>query len=287
MFESFLSSWDLFANAWISSWLIATLLSLLGVAVLARDQVFLGAAMSQAATAGVAIILFIAGCGCPAWVKTTDAILAIVGAVVTALAVGCGRGHRESRTAWIFLACSSAAVLLVAHSPHGMEEVQRLIASSLIGATSSDVWFFSVLLAMCLLVVGFNAAKLKTILLDPAFAAAIGIRVGRWELALAVALGVSLGWSLHVAGMLYTFGALVLPVMAAKQLTRELGTLTMVTPILALVVAVLASIAADAWDYPPAQVAVAGWAGLLMVTAGINWLGECRFFGRDSAEQTP
>jgi hypothetical protein len=75
--------------------------------------------------------------------------------------------------------------------------------------------------------------------------------------------------------------------MAAKQLTRELGTLTIVTPILALTVAVLASVVADTWDYPPAQVAVAGWAGLILVTAGINWLGECSFFCRDRAEQNP
>ena len=37
---------------------------------------------------------------------------------------------------------ASAPVLLLAHSPHGLEEVHRLMFSTLLGATSSDVAVF-------------------------------------------------------------------------------------------------------------------------------------------------
>ena len=54
-----IDAWSLFADAWLSSWCAAGLLGLLGVAVVAREQVFLGAAMAQAATAATALALFL------------------------------------------------------------------------------------------------------------------------------------------------------------------------------------------------------------------------------------
>ncbi len=57
MIESFLASWDLFRDTYLVGWLLAVLLSLLGVFVVARDQVFLGAAVTQASTLGVALAL--------------------------------------------------------------------------------------------------------------------------------------------------------------------------------------------------------------------------------------
>ena len=57
MIARFLASWALFSQAYMTAWLIALLLSLIGVLVVARDQIFLGAAISQAATLGIAVAL--------------------------------------------------------------------------------------------------------------------------------------------------------------------------------------------------------------------------------------
>lgn len=267
---SILSSWQLFAHAWLSSWLIAGLLSLLGVAVLARGQVFLGAAMSQAATAGVALVLCCAGA--LTWRAEAEAVAAMLAAVATAFAVGASRRHRDALAAWIFLSAGAAAVLLVAQSPYGMDEVNRLLASSIVGARPGDVVVFATLGLIVAGVVLGNAARLRALLLDPAFAAAIGIRVARWEAWLAVVLGLSLGWSLHVAGLLYTFGALILPAMAARLFCRELATMAWSTPLLAVAGAILGTVCADVWDLPPAQVVVAFWSGSVALAAFVRFL---------------
>ena len=268
MFSDFISSWALFADAWASAWLIAALLGLLGVAVLARGQVFLGAAMSQAATAGVALVLALSGAVSATWIANADAIMAVAGATATALVCVLGRGHREAVPAWIFLAASAASVLLVAHSPHGLDEVNRLLASSLVGATGGDVVTFAGLLTATVAVALTRGAQLKTMLLDVPFALAIGIRVTRWEALLAVALGGAVGWSLHVSGLLYTFGCLVLPAMAARELVGEVGAMARLAPLLALAAAGVATVLANSWDLPPAQVAVATLAGLVMAAKG-------------------
>lgn len=264
------SSWELFASAWIASWLIAGVQSLLGIAVLARGQVFLGAAMSQAATAGVAAALCVLGA--VPWRAHAEVVAAMLAAIATAFAVGIARRHRDAVAAWIFLAAGAAAVLLVAQSPYGMDEVQRLLASSIVGASPVDAAVFGVLGAGVGAIVLANAARLRVLLLDPAFAAAIGIRTARWEAWIAIILGLSVGWALHVAGLLYTFGALVLPAMAARLLGRELATLAWLSPAIAIGLAVLGTACADAWDLPPAQVVVAFWASAVGAAAGIRAL---------------
>ena len=55
MIASFLDSWPLFQHAYVSGWLIGILLSLIGVLVVARDQIFIGAAVSQASLLGIAV----------------------------------------------------------------------------------------------------------------------------------------------------------------------------------------------------------------------------------------
>ena len=68
MIESFLASWDLFHLTYLAGWLIALLLSLVGVFVVARDQIFIGIAISQASTLGIAI-----GMGVGSWMDLHDA----------------------------------------------------------------------------------------------------------------------------------------------------------------------------------------------------------------------
>ena len=52
MIQEFVASWPLFHNTYLVGWLIALLLALVGVLVVARDQIFIGAAVSQASTWG-------------------------------------------------------------------------------------------------------------------------------------------------------------------------------------------------------------------------------------------
>lgn len=276
MLDSFLSSWDLFAHTWLSSWLIAGLLGLLGIPILARQQVFLGAAMSQAATASVAVaIALAAGTHAAGWMRQgLDAVVAVIGAVGTAALVGLGRGHRESQTAWVFLMGSALAMLAVARMPHGLEEVNRLVASSLIGANLLDVIVCAVLLAIVLAVLLRRGRQIRAMLLDPAYAVAVGVPVRTWEWRLAIILGISIGWALHVAGLLYSFGCLILPAMAARHLVRETRALFWLAPVLAVACAIAGSIAADAYDLPPAQVTVVIMGSLVVAATGIRWLRD-------------
>lgn len=271
MIGAFLDSWPLFQHAYLAGWMIAVLLGLLGVGVVTRDQIFLGAAVSQASVLGIAVAIVVGGSPLLAdcawcdddWTHTlAGGLFAVAGAALTAV----GRPEREtheSLTGWVFLTSGSVAVLLLARSPHGMDEVNRLLASTIIGARPVDVAIFALLVLAAGAAALVLHAPLRLVLIDREMASAVGLRVGRWDLGLAVALGTALGLAIHVAGVVYSFGCLVLPALVAKHLCREVRQMMWVSPAVALAAAVPGFVVANHWDLPPGQAAVAILCGLV------------------------
>ena len=151
MIAAFLDSWELFGNAYLVGWMIAFALSGIGVWVVARNQIFLGAAVAQASGFGVALALRIGSSAAAVslpWLASDalHAALAVGASVATALVTSReahGRESSEAVTGWVFLLASSGAVLLVAHSPHGLEEVKQILLSTLLGVSGTDVWLFA------------------------------------------------------------------------------------------------------------------------------------------------
>ncbi len=264
MIEAFFASWPLFRDAYAAGWLAALALSLVGVVVVARDQVFAGAAFAQASTLGVAAALWLvrstAGVAMLGREHDLQTAFAVAGAAVAAVAVEIGGEHtRESRSAvlgWIFLFAASASVLILSRSPHGLEEIHALVASSILGARSTDVTLFACVLASLIVVLASTRRRLILFLLDRPMAEAVGMRIGRWSMGVALATGLVIGLALRSTGLLYTFGCLVLPPIAARSLCRNIAPMFALAPILAVSTAFIGFVVAHAYDYPPAQMTV-------------------------------
>jgi ABC-type Mn2+/Zn2+ transport system permease subunit len=274
---SFLASWGLFQNTYLAGCAIAVLLSLVGVWVVARDQIFLGIAVSQASALGIATALWLGGSALAAGLGGlhTDglaAALAVCAAVATALVTagepGEGEESAEAITGWIFLLAASLPVLMLAHSPHGLEELHRLAFSTLLGASRADLVVLSVLAVVTLASALALHRPLLLLALDPEAAAAAGLPSRALRAAVAVWLGACVGLSMRVSGMLFTFGCLVLPPLIAKNLALEMRTVVWLSPALALAAAVPGFVLAHHFDTPPAHMTVAllcaglagGWA---------------------------
>lgn len=294
MFQNFFENWDLFRDASLVGWCLSILLAQVGVLVVARDQVFIGAAISQASALGIALALACAAWFAPEVVEHVEfdpfafeehpevhveeddqyaSFFAVAFSVLAALLTAGGgyRSRRESReavTGWIFLFCASVSILIVSHSDHGTEEVHRLLFSSLIGADSGDVWIFG--FGALISVVAFSTLRRRLVLvtLDPEMAAAVGMRSRVWSFAIAVWLGLAIGLSMRVSGLLFTFGLLVLPTLVVKSLHRSTMPMLFTAPLVGLVASFFGSIIADHYDFPAAQMTVALLSGLVAV----SWL---------------
>ncbi|MBZ0271611.1 metal ABC transporter permease [bacterium] len=272
MIMRFAESWTLFHNTYLVGWLIGVALSLVGVVAVARDQIFLGAAVSQASTLGIALAMFGAvklaafGFG---WLESdfvlsAAAVVFSVGAAIFAGGGGDERGEsHEAIAGWVFLLSASVSILIVSHSPHGLDEIHRLLSSSLIGATDADVIVFGVLTVLVALAIARLRRRLLLFATDAPMAAALGMHVRRWSLATAAALGLTIGLAIRSSGLLFTFGSLVLPPLIAKNLCRRMESMFVVAAAASLTAGVAGFMIANQGDYPPAQMTVAILAALL------------------------
>jgi ABC-type Mn2+/Zn2+ transport system permease subunit len=281
--QEFLSSWPLFQNTYLVGWLIALLLSLVGVLAVARDQIFIGAAISQASTLGIALGMWIGTWVAPdnqSWLHAEGFLSAmavafsLMAALITSGWAEAKAESHEAITGWAFLISASLSILIVSHSPHGLEEIHRLLASSIIGATRADVWGFGALAGLTALFLVATHRRTLLFLIDPAMAAAVGMNTGRWAAIISTLLGLAVGLSIRSSGMLYTFGCLVLPALVAKNLCREVRPMFLVAPLIALITCIIAFVLANHYDYPPAQMTVALLSLLLTIAWFLRWLRQ-------------
>jgi len=266
MIQTFFSSWPLFYHSYLAGWLISFLLSLVGVLVVARDQIFIGAAVSQASTLGIALTMWATAMfnldRFP-WFHSdvSLSVMAVVFSVVAASMTGrgqeTGKESHEAITGWVFLVSASLSILIVSHSPHGLEEIHRLLSSSIIGATIVDVGVFGILSVLTAFFLVVFYRRILLFALDPPMAVAIGMKTQVWNLLTSAWLGLIIGLSIRASGMLYTFGCLVLPALVAKNLCREVRHMFLVAPVVAVGTGAIGFLLANQYDYPPGQMIVA------------------------------
>jgi ABC-type Mn2+/Zn2+ transport system permease subunit len=281
--QDFVASWELLRATYLSGVLLAGTLALVGIWVVARDQIFLGAAVSQASTLGVALALWL---GAAAGGTAHDAshalhalesemgrsALAVLAAVATALLVsGREHGHRtsgEAVTGWVFLVSSSVPILMVAHQPHGLETIQRLVFSTLLSARDVDLAVFAVLGAATAVFAWRFWDRLALLAIDPETAGAFGLRRRWWSAAIAIWLGLAVGLAIRTSGAVFTFGCLVLPGLLAKSVCRETRLVIAVAPAVAVAASGAGFFLAHGLDWPPAHTVVA----LLCAGVAVGWL---------------
>ena len=176
----------------------------------------------------------------------------------------------EGIVAWVFLVGASGSVLVVAHHPEGLEIIHRLLFSTILGSTWTDVILIgcTTLLAGAAVFRFHDSIALLTV--DPDASSLAGASATYWSRVLSVFLGVAGGLVMQATGFLYTFGCLVLPVLATRQVCHEIRQVLWVAPTLAIGVAVPAFGVAYALDLPPAQVAVAALATAVLVARGAS-----------------
>ena len=265
----FLNSWALFAQPYGLTLLAAAVLGAVGVVTAARRQVFMAAAVAQAGVFGYALFTALAGGMISAASAdmgggfVRDAVVigsALAAATITMLGgAGQAQGGRlggDELTALVFIAAGAGAILLLASSPVGMEQFRRLQSSSVIGATTRDVVGFTAMLLIGTVCLLLWMRPLVLLLADPGMAAAVGLAVTRWHVALTLAVGLSVGLAVASTGMLFAFGSLALPVMIGKQFCGEVRSIFIASPLIAIAVALAGLYLAYTWDLPPGQVTV-------------------------------
>jgi len=216
-------------NVLAGTTIVAVVCSWLGVFIVLRRAVFVGAALAQVSSLGVALALFVSGYLEEAYghgVQLAPQPVALVLTVVAAVAMAAQRREgyvpRETLVGVAYAAAAGLAILVVALSTHAESEVLNLMFGNVLAIDTGEV----VLLAALGLGVGLvHALFFKEFLFvsfDPDMATALGLRAQLWNVVLFLTIGITISLAIRAAGALVVFNFLVLPAATALSLGKSL-----------------------------------------------------------------
>jgi ABC-type Mn2+/Zn2+ transport system permease subunit len=264
-----LSTVLLFREALYGALVIALACSVLGVYVVLRRIVFVGAAIAQLSSAGIALALFFAGTGIAAGIAghptAWSLAFALAGAMFFALGGGQRAGVPPDATIGVTYAVAAAAgILLISKATTG-EAHDIFLSGNILGITRADTL---VLLAVTIPVLVAHALFYKEFLFvsfDRETARTLGYRVTFWNVFLYFTLGLVIAFAMQFAGVMLVFDFLVLPAVTGLLLARSMAGIFTISVISALVAAILGFSLSVPFDLPsgPAIIAVSGVIALL------------------------
>lgn len=193
---------NLIIPAFIAGLLILITHVPLGRQVLGRGIVFLDLAVAQMAGLGV-IAAHFAGLESGWMVQGFAVSAALAGAALLSLAEQHWPETQEALIGSVFAVSASLGILLLAHDPHGGEELQELLAGQILWIGSQQ-----------LLIAAAVTAVLAGLLLTPFARRGLGFYL---LFACAVTLSVQL------AGVYLVFASLIMPALAVRRLPGRAG----------------------------------------------------------------
>ncbi len=264
---------DFMQNVLAGTMIVAGICSYLGVFIVLRRAVFVGAALAQVSSLGVALALFLGGvlgyaghAHVPA--QPFALLLTVAAAVLMALQYRERRLPRETTVGVMYAAAAALAILLVAVSAHAESEVLNLLFGNVLTITFPGV----VGLATLAFLVGLTHAlffkEFLFVSFDPDMAAASGVRARLWNIALFLTIGVTISIAIRAAGALVVFSFLVLPPATALVLGASLRATFVASVVIGMFCALTGLSISYVADWPSGPTIVAVNTLLLALTLG-------------------
>lgn len=217
----------LFRDALYGALVIALTCAVLGVYVVLRRIVFVGAALAQLSSAGIALAMFLYGLGIGGELTHHPVAVSLIVTIAFAAFFGLGGGGRggvppDAVIGVTYAVAAAAGIILIAKARVG-EAHDLFLQGNILGITSSDAL---VLVAVAVPVLLLHAVFYKEFLFvsfDRETARTLGYNVRLWNLLLYLTIGVVIAYAMQFAGVMLVFNFLVLPAVTGLLLARSMG----------------------------------------------------------------
>jgi zinc transport system permease protein len=259
----------LFREALYGALVIALACSVLGVYVVLRRIVFVGAALAQLSSAGIALGLFLYGLGIGGELTHHPVAMALIVTIAGAMFFGIGGGGRagvppDAVIGVTYAVAAAAGIILIAKAKVG-EAHDIFLQGNILGITRADTLVLIAVAVPVLLVHVIFYKEFLFVSFDRETARTLGYNVKFWNLFLYFTLGVVIAYAMQFAGVLLVFNFLVLPAVTGLLLARSMRGIFTVAVASALLAALAGFSLSVPFDLPsgPAIIAVSGMIALL------------------------
>jgi ABC-type Mn2+/Zn2+ transport system permease subunit len=269
----------LLRNSVYTSVLVGFACPLVGVFLVMRRLVFMGVALPQVSSTGVAIALSL-----PLWFGIhlhdhgahSAHALAFVGSMTFSLAAVLvlaflerrGRGQPEGRLGTAYVVAASLSILLLAKNPYGEIGWLDLLKGEVITISNFDLELTAAMLMVVLAMLGLFHKELLLVSFDREMAITLRKNVVFWDALLYLLIGLTVSMAVLSVGPLIAFGFLLIPALTAHLFAHNMRQFATLASLVGGVVAFLGFWVAYQCDLPIGPTDVV----LLGVLYAIAWL---------------
>jgi len=233
----------LLRNSVYTSVLIGLSCPLVGVFLVLRRLVFMGVALPQVSSTGVAIALSL-----PLWLgihldahdSHTGHLLAFAGSMVitiTAILLLAflerrGRGVPEGRLGVVYVVSSALSILILAKNPYGEIGWLDLLKGEVITISNFDLVLTAAALAVVVVSLALFHKELLFVSFDREMAVTLGKKVVVWDMFLYLLIGLTVSMAVLSVGPLIAFGFLLIPALTAHLFCRTMQQFTVMASLI-------------------------------------------------------
>jgi ABC-type Mn2+/Zn2+ transport system permease subunit len=259
----------LLRNSVYVSLLVGLVCPLVGVYLMLRRLVFLGVALPQVSSCGIACAFALHTWGIiPHLEENTEHSLAFGGSTFfTLLAIAAlsvlerrGRGSGEGRIGTAYVLAGAWSILLLVKNPYGEHGLLERLKGEIIAVSNADLTWTAATFGTVALALFVFRKELLLVSFDREMALTLRKNVLFWDALLFTLIGLTVSMSVLSVGPLVTFGFLLLPALTAHLLARNMWQFVGLAAGLGAVSALVGFGLAYRWDLPvgPTDVALLG-----------------------------
>ena len=261
----------LLRNSLYTSVLIGFACPLVGVFLVLRRLVFMGVALPQLSSTGVAVALSVPlwlGLIQPAHMASFEHVLAFAGSTLFSLAAILilaflerrGRGHPEGRLGAVYVVAAALSILLLSKNRYAETGWLDLLKGEIITISNFDLTLTGATLAFVLAALGLFSKELLLVSFDRTMAVTLGKKALFWDVLLYLLIGLTVSMAVLSVGPLISFGFLLIPALTAHLFARTMRQFAALASLIGGVSAFMGFWAAYQWDCPigPSDIVMLG-----------------------------
>lgn len=246
-----------FPYALLGSILVGTLCALLGVTVVAKRVVFLGAVLTQVSVFGLALTFlpFLEISHTVGSLTVTVVAVALLSRFLAARKV-----PPDAVLGMVFVGAIGLRILVMQKAPKvEASEIENLLRGDILFVTPELFYLMLAVFILAMTIQLLFFKEFRYVGFDAETARTQGFRSHFWEMLFYVIAAVVISVATHMVGDIFVFGFLVIPPMAAMMVARTVRGIFVVAALIGLVVPAVGLVLAFLGDVPasPAIVAVA------------------------------
>jgi ABC-type Mn2+/Zn2+ transport system permease subunit len=262
----------LLRNSIYTSVLVGLVCPLVGVFLVMRRLVFMGVALPQISSTGVAMALSL-----PLWIgfnlsehsSHSAHMLAFMGSIIfslTAIMVLAflerrGHGQPEGRLGTAYVVAAALSILLLSKNPYGEIGWLDMMKGEVITISNFDLGLTAATLTLVIAVMGLFHRELLLVSFDREMAMILRKKVIFWDVLLYLLIGITVSMAVLSVGPLIAFGFLLIPALSAHIVARNMRQFMVLASLIGGVAAFLGFCIAYRFDLPvgPTDVVLLGF----------------------------